>query len=141
GGPLHNSIYAIAPQAGVVARYDKINLVPASEYVPGGEGGWLHGVVMSFMPPGFTFTSFTPGEGPVLMQAGEHRLAPNICFEVSFPELLRESVVAGATAHVCPANDGWFVRGGRNEDNEHWMTTAEIALARDHSVLRAIESR
>lgn len=141
GGPEHNSIYALAPRAGVVARYDKINLVPASEYVPGGEGGWLHGIVMSFMPPGFTFTSFTPGEGPVLFQAGEHRLAPNVCFEVSFPELLRESVAAGATAHVCPANDGWFVRGGRHEENEHWMTTAEIALARDHAVLRAIESR
>ncbi len=143
GGAKHNSIYALAPKAGVVARYDKINLVPASEYVPGGDGGWLHGLVMKFMPPGFTFTSFSPGAGPVLIQAGEHRLAPNICFEVSFPELLRASVAAGATAHVCPANDGWFVRGGRHMPNEkeQWMTTAEIALARDHAVLRAIESR
>src|SRR5690606_26307052 len=38
-------------------------------------------------------------------------------------------------------NDGWFVRGGRHEPDENWMTTAEIALARDHAVLRAIESR
>ncbi|MBX3465965.1 MAG: apolipoprotein N-acyltransferase [Planctomycetes bacterium] len=142
GGPEHNSIYAVAPQAGVVARYDKINLVPASEYIPGKDTlllGWLHDLVKSFVPEGFTV--FAPGEGQVLIRAGAHTLAPNICFEISFPELLREGVRQGADALVCPANDGWFVRGGRHEQDEGWMRTAELGLARDHAVFRAIEGR
>lgn len=151
--PEHNSVFAVAPRQGVIARYDKINLVPASEYVPGENTllfHWLYELVRSFVPKGFTV--FTRGEGPVLMPAGEHRIAPNICFEISFPELLRESVRAGATAHVCPANDGWFVRGGRwqlrgalalegGEDPPGPRETAELPLARDHAIFRAIESR
>lgn len=153
GGPLHNSVYAIAPRQGVIARYDKINLVPASEYIPG-KGvpvfSLVYDLVKSFVPEGFEV--FAPGEGPALVPAGAGQLlAPNICFEISFPELLRESVRRGATAHVCPANDGWFVRGGRLDrrgrdeqsivDLERYMRTAELALARDHAILRAIESR
>jgi apolipoprotein N-acyltransferase len=144
GGPEHNSVYAVAPQQGVIARYDKVNPVPASEYIPGKGSalfGWFHALIKSFIPAEFNFTEFTPGAGPVLMPAGAHQLSPNICFEISFPELLRRGTAAGATALVCPANDGWFVRGGRGEDNEAYISTAEIALARDHAVLRAIESR
>lgn len=144
GGPEHNSVYAVAPQQGVIARYDKVNPVPASEYIPGRDSalfGWFHALIKSFIPAEFHFTEFTPGAGPVLMPAGAHQLAPNICFEISFPELLRRSTALGATALVCPANDGWFVRGGRDEPDEAYIRTAEIALARDHAIFRAIESR
>lgn len=141
---MHNSIYALRPGQGVVARYDKINLVPASEYVPGKDTllfHWLYRLIRSFVPEGFV--SFAVGEGPVLVDAGARpdgtpwRLAPNICFEISFPELLRRSVLAGADVHVCPANDAWFVRGKVGEAT----ATAELALARDHSIYRAIETR
>jgi apolipoprotein N-acyltransferase len=133
----HNSVYALRPE-GVVGRYDKINLVPASEYVPGKDSllfNWLYELIRSFVPEGFVV--FERGAGPVLMPAGEFKLAPNICFEISFPELLRESVLLGADAHVCPSNDGWFVRGGVGAAQE----TAELALARDHALFRAIETR
>lgn len=144
GGPEHNSVYAVAPGQGVIARYDKVNPVPASEYIPGKGSalfGWFHALIKSFIPAEFNFTEFTPGAGPVLMPAGSHQLSPNICFEISFPELLRRGTELGATALVCPANDGWFVRGGRDEDSENYIRTAEIALARDHAIFRAIESR
>lgn len=144
GGPEHNSVYAVVPGQGVVARYDKVNPVPASEYIPGKGSalfGWFHALIKSFIPAEFNFTEFTPGAGPVLMPAGAFTLSPNICFEISFPELLRKGTDLGATALVCPANDGWFVRGGRDEESEGYIRTAEIALARDHAIFRAIESR
>lgn len=145
GGPWHNSYYAIAPdpprQAQVVARYDKIELVPVSEFIPfkGVPGmSWFFDFFKSLVPPGFTV--FARGEGPVLMQAGTFRLAPNICFEISFPELLRRSTVQGADVHVCPANDGWFVRGNPVR-GEVAKPTAEIPLSRAHTRFRAIENR
>lgn len=145
GGDPHNSYYQLAPVKGqlfaeVVARYDKIELVPVSEYIPfkrkDSPMHWFHRIMKSFVPPGFEV--FARGEGPVLMQAGEFKLAPNICFEISFPELLRQSTLAGADVHVCPANDAWFVRGRRGELA---TPTAEIPLARAHTRLRAIENR
>ena len=75
------------------------------------------------------------------MEAGEFKLSPNICFEISFPELLRRGTAAGADVHVCPANDAWFVRGGRGAKGARVTKTAEIDLARAHSVFRAIENR
>ena len=145
GGPEHNSYYAIAPdpprQAKVVARYDKIELVPVSEFIPfKGVAGmnWFFDFFKSLVPPGFVV--FAPGEGPVLMDAGAFRLAPNICFEISFPELLRRSTALGADVHVCPANDGWFVRGNPLR-GEVAKPTAEIPLSRAHTRFRAIENR
>lgn len=139
----HNSFYCLSPtgdaeQARVTARYDKTNLVPASEYIPGQDStlfGWFYALIKSFIPPGFTV--FEPGQGPVPMQAGKFVLAPNICFEISFPELLRQGARLGAHAHVCPANDGWFVRGRGAEI----QATAELPLAEVHTRFRAIESR
>jgi apolipoprotein N-acyltransferase len=94
--------------------------------------GWFYALIKSFVPP--EFVTFEPGKGPVLIDVtdGEGKvwkLAPNICFEISFPELLRTSVVHGADVHVCPSNDGWFER------------SAEIPLAYDMSIFRAIETR
>ena len=142
----HNSYYQIVPdgQGGgkVAARYDKVECVPVSEYIPfKSEDSLLHSFhrfMKSFVPPGFLV--FERGQGPVLMDAGGFKLSPNICFEISFPELLRQGTAAGADVHVCPANDAWFVRGGRGP-NERVSKTAEIDLARAHSVFRAIENR
>ncbi len=145
GGRPHNSYYAIAPnppkQAEVVERYDKIALVPVSEYIPFENVtgmGWFFALFKSFVPPGFTV--FERGGGPKLMRAGEFQLAPNICFEISFPEVLRRSTKAGADVHVCPANDGWFVRGNPFFGQEA-TATAEVPLARAHTRFRAIENR
>jgi apolipoprotein N-acyltransferase len=142
----HNSYYQIVPdgQGGgkIAARYDKVECVPVSEYIPfKSKDSFLHSFhqfMKGFVPPGFLV--FERGKGPVLMDAGEFKLSPNICFEISFPELLRRGTAAGADVHVCPANDAWFVRGGRGA-NERISKTAEIDLARAHSVFRAIENR
>jgi apolipoprotein N-acyltransferase len=137
----HNSYYLLEPDlregAAVTARYDKIMLVPASEYIPGKGGAfdWFFQLIKSFVPKGFKV--FERGPGPVLMDANGWQLAPSICFEISFAELHRQSTLAGADVHVCPANDAWFVRGSRDDP----QGTAEIPLALDHARFRAIESR
>jgi apolipoprotein N-acyltransferase len=139
----HNSYYCIAPDpdalggARVTARYDKMNLVPASEGIPF-RGTWFFDLVKTFVPPGFTV--FEPGAASVVMEVGEWKIAPNICFEISFAELLREHTKAGADVHVCPANDAWFMRGPRSNPSEV-KPTAEIPLTLAHAKFRAIETR
>ncbi|MBL4849576.1 MAG: hypothetical protein JKY65_28945, partial [Planctomycetes bacterium] len=140
----HNSYYQLVPNglepATIAARYDKIECVPVSEYIPfKKEDSALHGFhkfMKSFVPAGFQV--FARGEAPVLMDAGGFKLSPNICFEISFPELLRRGTAAGADVLVCPANDAWFVHGDRGQAA---IKTGELDLARSHSVFRAIENR
>jgi apolipoprotein N-acyltransferase len=144
GGQPHNSYYQLSPDGKggveVAARYDKVELVPVSEYIPYKDPtSWMHWFfrfMKGFVPPGFDV--FERGKGPVLMDVGKWKFSPNICFEISFPELLRRGTLEGADVHVCPANDAWFVRGTRGQPAK---ATAEIGLARAHTRLRAIENR
>lgn len=148
GGGEHNSYYMLEPRphgkVEVTARYDKIQLVPASEYIPfknSSSMGWFYRFFRNFVPP--SFTVFDRGlmhdeeKTQRIFTVGNHKLAPNICFEVSFPELLRQGTAKGATVHVCPANDAWFVRGAPGRG----ISTAEIKLAQAHTKFRAIENR
>jgi apolipoprotein N-acyltransferase len=141
GGRPHNSFYMLAPvddgPAQVVARYDKIYLVPVSEGIPFDPGSFLFRFFKAFVPPGFRVFEEGALDQP-LFEVGDHRFAANICFEISFPELLASFTARGATAHVCPANDAWFVRGGRDDEA---IATAEVDLAKAHTRFRAIENR
>lgn len=138
---LHNSVYQIAPgpngTAIVKERYDKCNLVPASEGIPG-QGtafDFFYKLVKKFVPEGFV--TFEAGKGPHIMTLAREphwKLSTDICFEVSFPELVAEGTRQGADVLVCPSNDGWF-------HTKADLASAEINLAYDHAQLRAIESR
>jgi apolipoprotein N-acyltransferase len=138
----HNSVYQIGPVAdgsiAVKQRYDKINLVPASEGIPGQGSalfGWFYNLVKLMVPDGFT--TFERGDGPKLMELAHEphwKISVDICFEVSFPELLRRGTAEGADVLVCPSNDGWF-------HTKNDIATAEIDMALDHAKLRAIENR
>ena len=128
----HNSIYMIDRAGNTTGRYDKINLVPMSEYVPfEASWPWLHAFLRSFIPP--DFASFEPGRSPAVFEVGppgrRHRVSPHICFEVSFPELCRDQVAAGAETLVSLSNDAWF------------QQTAELDLTRAHAIFRCVETR
>ncbi|HZV03384.1 MAG TPA: apolipoprotein N-acyltransferase [Planctomycetota bacterium] len=142
---LANRVWQIGPlpdpKTGKCVRehYDKINLVPASEGIPGKTGDWFHDFIKSFVPQGFQ--TLEPGDEPHVMTLGrprpdgEHwKINCDICFEISFPELIREGTLKGADVHFCPSNDGWF----HTSDD---ISSAEIPLALDHAVFRAIENR
>lgn len=107
----------------LVGVYRKRRLVPFSEYRPA-LLGWLapqnriHG-------PQFTFT---PGRGPQLIRTPQLILGPFICQEVMFPDLVRQSVRAGAELLVTTGNDGVF-------------TSPMIAWEQAHlAQLRAVEN-
>ncbi|WP_347136717.1 apolipoprotein N-acyltransferase [Parahaliea mediterranea] len=100
GGEYFNSITALGQGSGV---YHKQRLVPFGEYVPLED--WLRGLIAFFDLP---MSHFSPGpadQGP--LRAGAYRVAPYICYEVVYPNL-----VAGAARDadllVTISNDSWF---------------------------------
>jgi apolipoprotein N-acyltransferase len=115
---LLNSAYLLAPDGTVLGRYDKHHLVPFGEYIP------LKSSFLFFLDklvegigdfeagPGSTLLAFTPrsqgGANPPPPRPVKFGVA--ICYEVIFPDLVRQFAANGAELLVTITNDGWFGR-------------------------------
>ncbi|UCD56028.1 MAG: apolipoprotein N-acyltransferase [Candidatus Hydrogenedentota bacterium] len=118
----YNSAFLIDPKGQVLGRYDKRHLAPFGEYVP--------------MEPLFPFlgkivpqiSDFTSGKENKIFEIEENRFPVLICFENSFPHLVRESARLGAGFLVQLTNDGWFGQTAQPRQ--------DVAIA----VFRAIEN-
>ena len=95
-----NSVWATGNGFGL---YQKQKLVPFGEYIP--LASWFGPVFDLF---GMPMSQFSKGEAnqPTL-QAGELSVAPFICYEVVYPDLVR-SMVRGSDVLLTISNDGWF---------------------------------
>lgn len=100
GTSYHNSIVALGNGEGV---YHKQRLVPFGEYVP--MEGLLRGLIDFFDLP---MSAFTPGlETQRPLRAGGYRVAPFICYEVVYPDLVARGA-SHAELLVTISNDSWF---------------------------------
>lgn len=97
-----NSIVALGDGEGV---YHKQRLVPFGEYVPFERQ--LRGLIAFFDLPMSSFSA-----GPAQQQSlstGTYRVAPFICYEVVYPDLVAENASA-ADLLITISNDSWFGR-------------------------------
>ena len=125
GGALayHNSAFLIGPGQDIVGRYDKLHLVPYGEYVP----------LARFFP--FIqkmvqgIGDFSPGETLSMPSLPGCRFGTVICYEIIFPDLVRQFALQGARFIIHITNDAWF--GATSAPYQHLAITA----------LRAVETR
>ena len=126
-GAYYNSAAILNPEGNLVARYDKIHLVPFGEFIP-----FRHSFPpFVWMVGGQVPGDFTPGREPAVFQLPDPllKIAPLICFEDTVGELTRQPVLLGAQLLVNLTNDGWFNRS--DESRQH--------LA--NAVFRTVENR
>lgn len=100
GQSAHNSILALGAGSGV---YHKQRLVPFGEYVP--LERWLRGLIAFFDLPMSSFSSGPARQPP--LQAGAFRVAPYICYEIVYPDLVASSA-RRADLLITISNDSWF---------------------------------
>lgn len=120
---FYNSNLYFEPDGALAGRYDKLHLVPFGEYVP---WSWARRVVPALeqVP-----TDGIPGRVPVVFDhAAGVRIGAVICFESSYPWLVRRFVRAGAEILVVSTNNATF---GRSP-----LARQHLALSR----LRAVET-
>ncbi|MHC4392416.1 MAG: apolipoprotein N-acyltransferase [Planctomycetota bacterium] len=125
----HNSMFYLDRDGSVLGRYDKVFLAPMSEYAPF-ETLWpaLHRWLRAtLIPPGFN--QFERGDSAALFEVDGTKVGGSVCFDIAFPEATRASVNAGAEVVINVSNYAWF------------QDSAELDLARVHTIFRAIETR
>ncbi len=111
---LLNSAYLLSAKGEILGRYDKRHLVPFGEYIP------LRPLLFFLDKLVVGIGDFEPGRTPALLEVPVQdpqeapgrgaplRIGVAICYEVIFPNLVRESVQAGADLMVTITNDAWF---------------------------------
>jgi apolipoprotein N-acyltransferase len=117
-----NSAFLISPEGRILGRYDKRHLAPFGEYVPLSD---VLGFVGKVVP---LISDFSAGKRITVFEIEGGKFAVLICFENSFPHVVRESGRKGTDFLVQLTNDGWF---GHTVQPEQ-----DLAIA----VFRAIEN-
>jgi apolipoprotein N-acyltransferase len=114
----------------ISARYDKQHLVPFGEYVP---ANFLRRVVPALdreLP-----ANGTPGRRTVVFDVGGKRVGSVICFESTYPLLVRDFVRAGAEMVVVSTNDASF--GTSPAARQHLAMSQMRAIELDRTVVQA----
>lgn len=126
---FYNSGILISDEGKVVSRYGKMKLVLFGEFVPLGDVfPWLYNFFP--IPPGLK-----AWDRPVGMELEGFTFSPSICFESTYPHLMRKHVNQldqdgkKPDMFVNLSNDGWF----------YGSTALDMHFA--NNVLRAVENR
>jgi len=82
-------------------RYEKRVLVPMGEYIP---FGWCRDLAAEYG----VFGSFTAGKEAKVMQCKNASIAPSICYEETFTNIIVECKEKGATLLVNVTSDVWY---------------------------------
>lgn len=127
-----NSLFFMQPTGPVTGRYQKRQLVPFGEYVPGGD--WLPALERLHV----TRANLLAGEnGQSLMDGGAPigKIGAVLCFESSYPRLTQEQVARGAGLLVVATDDTWF--GHTSEVRQHSAIAAVRAAETDRYLVRS----
>lgn len=120
GAEYYTAAHHFSPWQDKVGRYEKRVLLPLAEYMP---FKWCETLSQSYGIVSF----YTPGKEAKVFD-GFLPISASICYEETFPDLIREGRLKGAAAFVNITNDNWYPNS--KLPKQHF----------DHGKLRAIEN-
>ena len=125
----YNAAFLLKPDGQVGAVYRKMHLVPFGEYVP------LKDLLFFVGPIVEAVSAFTPGTDPVLLPVNGHMVSTAICYEVIFPNLIRQFVSEGSELLTTITNDAWY--GRSSAAYQHWEQSSMRAIEQGRYLARA----
>jgi apolipoprotein N-acyltransferase len=102
-GHVYNSLVAVSPTGEAALVYSKEHLVPFGEYLP--LKAWLLPILKG---TGYFGSTFDADPDPRPVAAGDYQIAAAICFESTFPDLIKKRVGPDTDFILTVTNDGWF---------------------------------
>lgn len=125
----YNALFLYGKNADYVGHYHKTNLLVFGEYTPLSKYfPWL----TKMSPAG---EGWARGDGPHVINFGEHRIGPQICYESLYPDFSAELAKQGANWLVNLTNDSWF--GPTFEPHQHMIMTLARAIETRRPLLRS----
>ena len=119
----YNSAYLVSETGDTLNRYDKMHLVPFGEFVP------FRKILFFVEKMVEMIGDFGRGNVATVFDVAGHKAGVSICYELIFPDLMRQAVKNGANFLVNITNDAWF---GKSAASYQHMSMG---------ALRAVENR
>lgn len=124
-----NSAFLVRPDGTTAGVYRKMHLVPFGEYVP------LQRLLFFASPLTEEVGTFTPGENPALLPVDGHPVSVAICYEVVYPNLVRQFVDGGSQLLTTITNDAWF--GDTSAPYQHFEQASMRAIEEGRYLVRS----
>ena len=126
---LFNAAFLVQPDGTTGGVYRKMHLVPFGEYVP------LKQVFFFAARLVEAVSDFSPGLEPVSLPVLGHSISTAICYEIVYPNLVRESVSQGSELLTTITNDAWF--GPTSAPYQHFEQAAMRAIENGRYLVRS----
>ncbi|PWT83973.1 MAG: apolipoprotein N-acyltransferase [Blastocatellia bacterium] len=125
----YNSAFLVGADGSTAGVYRKIHLVPFGEYVP------MRRVLFFAAPLVEAVSDFSPGDQDALLPVGSHRISTAICYEVVYPNLIRQFVRSGSELLTTITNDAWF--GRTSAPYQHFAQASMRAIEEGRYLVRS----
>jgi apolipoprotein N-acyltransferase len=125
----YNSAFLVRPDGTTAGTYRKMHLVPFGEYVPLKELLFFAGPLVEAVGP------FSAGIDPTLLPVDGHPLSVAICYEIVYPNLIRQFVIRGSELLTTITNDAWF--GTTSAPHQHFAQASMRAIEEGRYLVRS----
>lgn len=127
---FYNSAFLVPPDNGRAAVYRKIHLVPFGEFVPFRDLLFFAAPLVEAVGGGFV-----GGTEATLLPVGRHSLSVAICYEIVYPDLVRQFVKGGSELLTTITNDAWF--GTTSAPYQHFAQASMRAIENGRYLVRS----
>ena len=125
----YNAAFLVQDDGSTGPVYRKMHLVPFGEYVP------LKSFLFFVGPLVEAVSDFSPGDTAVLLPIRGHRVSTAICYEIVYPDLVRQFVRGGSELLTTITNDAWF--GRTSAPYQHFEQASMRAIEHGRYLVRA----
>ncbi|HEY3044829.1 MAG TPA: apolipoprotein N-acyltransferase, partial [Vicinamibacterales bacterium] len=115
-----NSAFLVREDGSTGGVYRKMHLVPFGEYVP------FKRMLFFAAPLVEAVSDFSEGGRPALLPVGGHLISTSICYEIVYPNLVRQFVTGGSELLTTITNDAWF--GKTSAPYQHFAQASMRAI-------------
>jgi apolipoprotein N-acyltransferase len=125
----YNAAFLVRKDGTVAGVYQKMHLVPFGEFVP------LQQLLFFVGPLVQQVGGFTAGREMVMLPTSRGPISTAICYEIVFPRLVRQSVLAGSQLLTTITNDAWY--GHSSAPYQHFLQAQMRAIEHGRYMARA----
>jgi apolipoprotein N-acyltransferase len=127
---MYNSAFLLRSNGATAGVYRKVHLVPFGEYVPLRKLLFFAGPLVQAIGSGFA-----EGEQATVLPMDGHTLSVSICYEVVYPDLVRDFVLGGSELLTTITNDAWF--GATSAPYQHFEQASMRAIEEGRYLVRS----